>query len=178
MLIELSFGPLRAKLERDLSEAEQLVQKLRSFAALQAGTIISAATRTGRWADAADDWQYVNLRRTEEALRHMGVSEEELKAARADLVNMTVRDLGNSALGQTYVPTKLGQEAVSEWQELKRTGRQAIPDEVEAYLRKWDALTPDREIRITDMRWVLEHDDIRDREQFLRAHAPIEWDQS
>src|SRR3546814_12663545 len=48
-LVEVSFGPLQAKLERDVSEAEKLVAKLRELAALQAKAAIGAAVRTGRW---------------------------------------------------------------------------------------------------------------------------------
>lgn len=175
-LIELSFGPLRAKLERELSEAEKLVNKLRSFAALQAKTVIAASSRTGRWPDETDDWQFANLRAVEAALRDMGASEDELREARSDLVRLTILDLGNAALGNSRVPMKLGNEAVEEWQAIKREGRHASPDVIEAYLTKWNALTVDRQGRIEDMRWIIEHGDIRDREQYLRAHTEIVWD--
>lgn len=173
-LIEFSFGPLRAKLERELSEAEKLVEKLRAFAAIQAKMVITASSRTGRWADQTDDWQFMNMKRLDAALRDMGVSEAELQDARSELVKMTILDLGNSALGLSKVPTKLGPQAVAEWQAIKRSQLHSSPDEVEAYLRKWDSLSPERQLRIDDMRWIIENRDIRDREQFMRAHDDLE----
>src|SRR3546814_18060514 len=49
-LVEVSFGPLKAKLERDVSEAEKIVAKLRELAALKAKADSGASVRTDRWA--------------------------------------------------------------------------------------------------------------------------------
>lgn len=175
-LIEVSFGPLRAKLQRDLTEAEKLVEKLRTYAALQAKTVIAASCRTGRFFDPKDDWQLANLRSVEERLRDLGVSESELVEVRSDLLRMTIRDLGNAALGGNITPMKLGNEAMAEWSALRKEGRNGSPDEVEGFLKKWGLLTPERQSRIDDMRWIIEHQDVRDREQFLRAHQEVPWD--
>lgn len=174
-LIEVSFGPLRAKLEREITEAERLVEKLRDFAALQAKGIISASTRLGRWTDESDDWTFQSLRETEAALRELGVSEERIREARFDFVRFAASDLGSSAMGTGIVPVKLGQDAVREWQTVMGKGLRKTPDEIEAYLTKWGSLTPERQQRIDEMRWVLTNQDIRDRDQFLLAHRPVEW---
>src|SRR3546814_11673630 len=47
-LVEVSFGPLKAKLEREVSEAEKLVAKLRKIASLQAKAARSEARRVGK----------------------------------------------------------------------------------------------------------------------------------
>jgi hypothetical protein len=173
-LIEVSFGPLRAKLERDITQAEKLVEKLRGFAALQAKGIITANTRLGRWQDQSD-WPFQSLREIEAALRELGVPEEKINEARSEMVRFTISDLGNAAMGTSRVPMHLGQDAVNEWQEVMQKGLEKTPDEIEAYLKKWNVLSVDRQQRIDDMRWVMAHQDIRDREQFLRAHDPVEW---
>lgn len=174
-LIEISFGPLRAKLKQEISEAERLVEKLREFAALQAKGVISANTRLGRWSDQSD-WAYQSLREIEAALRELGVSEDEIRNSRMEMIKFTASDLGGAAMASSTVPSKLGREAVKEWQSIMHKGLEKTPEEIEAFLKKWNVLTPERQIRIDDMRWVLEHHDIRDRDQFMRGHEPVEWD--
>ena len=105
----------------------------------------------------------------------MGVSDEALHEARADLVRFIAFDLGHAAMGKVMVPTELGPQAVKEWQALMHKGLELTPDEVDGFLRKWDRLTPERQLRLDDMRWVLEHGDIRDREQFLRSQDELSW---
>src|SRR3546814_8364728 len=95
-LVEVSFGPLKAKLERDVSEAEKLVAKLRELAALQAKAAIGAAVRTGRWANNGEGWIYDKVVALETALRDMGVSDETLGDAQADFLAFTISDLGRS----------------------------------------------------------------------------------
>jgi hypothetical protein len=173
-IIELSFGPLKAKIERELSDAEKLVGQLKRVAAIQARQAIAASARTGRFAS-EDDWIFVATKRTEAALRELGVSEEELQEARSDLVQLTLYDLGSSATGGAYIPSALGSDAVREWREAKRVKAFSDPNAVEAWLSKWGVLNPARQERIADMRWILEHHDIRDADQYMRAHRPVEW---
>lgn len=173
-LIEVSFGPLRAKLEREVTEAEKLVEKLREFAGLQAKAVISASTRVGRWGGAGE-WAYDSVREMEQALRELGVSEDSLREARRDFVKFVVSDAGFSALGTNEMPRGLAPEGQTEWRAIRDKGLEKSPDEIEAFLRKWRALTPERERLIDDMRWMLEHHDIRDRDQFIRAQTPVEW---
>src|SRR3546814_16887394 len=70
-----------------------------------------------------------------------------------DFLAFTISDLGNAALGQGYIPSYLGQAAVEEWRAIHKKGLNKTPDEIEAYLRKWNALSPERQERINDMRW-------------------------
>lgn len=174
-IIELSFGPLKAKLERELSDAEKLVSKLKRLAAIQARQAIAASARTGRFAS-GNDWIFVATKRTEAALREIGVSEDELKEARSDLVALTLSDLGRMVTGGSHVPTHLSKEAQEELRRLNETKRISEPAEVEAWLRKWDLLVPVRQSLIEDMRWIAEHQDIRDSAQYMRAHTPIDWE--
>lgn len=174
MLIEVSFGPLRAKLEREVTEAEKLIGKLREFAALQAKAVLTASIRTGRFSDSSD-WAYQSLTEMEAKLRELGVGEDALREARSEFIRFTISDLGNSAMGVGRVPMHLGQEAINDWQEISRKGLQKTPGEIEDFLRKWGELTQERQLRIEEMRWVMEHQDIRDREQYLLAQDPVEW---
>ena len=173
-LIELSFGPLRAKLEKNLSESERVVEKLRLYAAVQAKAAISASVHTGRFASGTD-WIFLNAKRVENGLRELGLEESEIAEARKELVTLTLRDLGSAAIGQGRLPMHLDEQARVEWHELNRSDSLSNPDAIASYLERWSELSPDRAQVIEDMRWIQEHGDIRDREQYMRAHRAIEW---
>ena len=111
----------------------------------------------------------------EAALRDLGVAESTLVDARAEFIRFTVSDLGNSAIGSPNIPMKLGEDAVREWKEIHGKRLDKSPDEIEEFLRRWGVLTPKRMMRVDDMRWLISHGDIRDREQYLRAHETVEW---
>lgn len=174
-LVELSFGPLKAKLQRDVTEAEKLVAKLRSMAIIQAKATNAAIVRTGRFAENSD-WRYLQLRTTEAALRALGVEEPLIADARAEFVRFVAFDLGAGAMGgPSRLPLELQQPGLSDWYAVMNKEQSMTPDDVQAFLTKWDKLSPARLERVNDMRWVLDHGDIRDREQYLRSIIALEW---
>ncbi|WP_257543654.1 hypothetical protein [Sphingopyxis sp. DBS4] len=173
-LIEVSFGPLKAKLERNISESEHLLQSLKALAVTQARATNAASVNTGRWAS-GDDWVYQSVMRVENGLRELGITDDEIADAKIDFVSLTIRDAASAAMGGGYVPSRLGQEAITEWQQVMRDCR-SDPDAIEAYLSKWGELSPDRKIRIDDMRWMMTHRSVQDSAQYMRAHDPIKWD--
>ena len=175
-LIELSFGPLRAKLEKNLSDSEKVVEKLRLYAAVQAKDAISASVHTGRFASGTD-WIFVNAKRVESGLRELGLGEDEIAESRKELVSLTLRDLGSAAIGQGRLPMHLEEQARIDWHELNRSDALSNPDAIAFYLEKWGELSTARAQLIDDMRWIQEHGDIKDREQYMRAHRAIEWPQ-
>ncbi|WP_432201194.1 hypothetical protein ACRAQ7_02955 [Erythrobacter sp. W53] len=169
-LVEFSFGPLRAKIEKNLSASEELLENLKNFAVVQARAANAASVHTGRFAT-NDDWIFRSMKRLETSLVEIGVEAPELREARSDFVRLTIRDAGGSALGGGRIPTVLGEGAVSEWRQVDRGN----PDEVESFLIKWDVMNDEREDRISDMRWMIENEDVRDSEQYVRAHTDVEW---
>lgn len=173
-IIEISFGPLKAKLEREITEAEKLLQSLRKLALVQAKTAISIGARTGRWSS-EDDWNYQTVRQLEAALREAGVDEASLKEARQDFVQFTVRDLAYCVMGGAYVPMNLGVEARREYDQIRKGDGFTNPDQLEQYLKKWNVLTPEREVRIADMRWLVDNGDVGDQEQYMRSQVPVPW---
>lgn len=175
-LVEFSFGPLKAKIERNLSESEELLKGLKALAVVQARAVNSASVSTGRWAS-GDDWIFQSVKRIEQSLRKIGVSDDDLREARQDFVKLTVGDAAAAAMGGPRVPMHRGKIAVAEWQDVMKTSR-FDPDAIEEYLGKWEELNADREVRISDMRWMLEHGDVRDRDQYMRAHNEVPWPSS
>lgn len=174
-LVEFSLGPLKAKLECELSDAEKLVEKLRSMTVLQARAAITSGIRTGRWPGNDDVWQFENSKHLEIALREMGTSEDDLRAVRADLVWFTIFDTGHSATGGVTLPMHLSKDACREWSEARDKQDFIDPDKVASWLQKWGQMTPERQVLVDDMVWMQANQDVKDVEQYLRAKRTIEW---
>ena len=169
-LVEFSFGPLKAKIERNLTQSEELLEKLKAFSAIQARAAIAASVNTGRFAS-SDDWIFQSVKRVEEGLRSLGIGDSEISEARSEFVSLTIKDTGSAAIGHGHLPMQLPEEARSEWRLVSRSD----PDMIESYLQKWEQLTPERALRIADMRWMIENNDVQDSEQYMRAHTPVKW---
>ncbi len=165
-LIEVSFGPLKAKLERNVSEAEKLISGLRSLALAQSRAIVAAASHTGRFAT-KDAWIFYALKDIERGLNAIGASDKELSEMRSSLVELTLRDLGATATNGSIVPTLLNDTAVNEWKEFRSTKQLSNPDFVETWLAKHNVLGADQRAIIEAMRWISEHKDIRDEAQYM-----------
>ena len=169
-IVELSFGPLKAKLERTVSESEKLVSGLRELALAQSKALVSASAHTGRFAT-NDGWIFHAAKSIESGLRSIGASEEELKLAREDLVRLTIRDIGAAATNGSYLPSDLGDEAEVEWIEFRRSEKLADPDFLQSWLEKHSVYDEPQKRLIDAMRWMIEHGDIKDEEQYLLAKS-------
>ena len=171
-LVEFSFGPLKAKIERNLSESERLLENLKNLAVIQARAANSASVWTGRFAS-GDDWIFQSVKRVENGLRQIGVSEDQIIDARSDFVRLTIGDAALAATGGNYVPG-LGPEIEVAWRKVREVPRDD-PDAIEEFLRSIDRLEPDRLQQLDDMRWMIENRDVRDVDQYMRAHKPVPW---
>ena len=174
-LIEISFGPLKAKLQREVTQAETLVKQLREFAALQAKAVMAAGVRTGRWASDSD-WLFHAYKEMESALRMMHVSEDTLTGVRKEFVTYTVNDAGAAALAGGQIPSKDGTMLEKEWREAMGKFPDRSPDRIEAFLTNHGFMNSARAELIADMRWMAEHGDVRDADQYRRSQQSVPWE--
>ena len=172
-IVELSFGPLRAKLERNLSKSEQLLDNLKRFAAIQGKAAIAANVYNGRFGS-DDDRVLQSVRSVEQGLRELGFDENEIAGVRSDFVRLTIRDAAGSALGSPNIPSKETNDTIAEWKSLHHSS-DPDPDVVEEFLCRHGQNEPERLRLIEDMRWMRDHKDVRDTEQYLRARKSIKW---
>ena len=177
-LIEISFGPLKAKLERNISESERLLSGLRSLALAQSKAVVAAASFTGRFAT-DDAWIFHAAKDVENGLKAIGASESELIEARSSLVKLMLRDLGATATNGSCLPSILGEEAINEWQQFRRNGKLSDPDFVEEWLSRHSVLGRDQAEVIEAMRWIRDNQDIRDEAQYMltKRELPLERQQ-
>jgi len=172
-LIELSFGPLKAKLEKTVSESEKLITGLRKLSLAQSKALVSAAAHTGRFAT-DDAWIFHAAKDIEAGLKAIGATEIELAQSRSDLVRLTLRDLGACATNGGQVPIQLGEQAVSEWQKFRGTPDLLNPQFIETWLQKYNALGQEQRVVLEAMRYLINFGDIRNEEQFLLSKQNTE----
>lgn len=136
-VIEFSFGPLKAKLERSISESEQLLQDVRSLAVTTARVAASTAARSGRKSPPTD-WAFRATKELEGHLLKLGASDHDLFACRQDIVRFGIRDLGVHA---TWVSTYTTNTVFHAEREMMISeGEVADPGAVESFLRRYEAL--------------------------------------
>lgn len=172
-VIEFSFGPLKARLERNLSASEVLLDQLRELSVIQARLGMSTAARSGRFHD-PDDWIFQRMKELDAHLGKMGVVPEVRKEIRGDSITSILYDFRNTILGGNFWQfTELGLEAQKEWRELRSSPIIDVAA-IERWLVRWEIMTEDRRVRLEDMKWIIEHHDIRDRDQFLRSQHDVD----
>ena len=173
-IIEFSFGPLKAKLKQEISEAERLVEHLRAASISQAKVIIASGLRTGRFSEQTD-WQYQSLRAIESSLRQMGIVDDDLRNLRKEFVAYTIAEAGGMALGHGHIPSKNGQFLEAEWREALGKYPERDPAKIEAFLTKHDLMNAERQQRLDDMRWMAQHGDVQDAAMYLRSQMAVPW---
>lgn len=105
------------------------------------------------------------------------MSELELADSRSALVKLTMRDLGAAATNGSTLPSKLGDEAVAEWRAFRGTDELSDPNFIQAWLEKHRAFGPDQKMIVEAMRWIGEHQDIKDADQYLLAKGEYALEQ-
>lgn len=173
-VIEFSFGPLRAKLKQEISEAERLIEHLRAASISQAKAIVASGLRTGRFSEQTD-WQYQSLRAIESNLRQMGIGDDELRDLRKEFVAYTIADAGGMVMGQGHIPSKNGQFLEAEWREALGKYPDRDPTKIETFLNKHDLMNAERKQRLDDMRWMAQHGDVQDAAMYLRSQIAVPW---
>ena len=173
-LVEFSFGPLKAKIERNLSKSEQLLDDLKRFATIQAKAAINANVYNGRWGAEEDDRVFHSVRSVEQGLRGLGFDDAEIREARREFVRLTIFDAAHAVLGGSTIPKPLSGGDIEEWKNLRRELEVDV-DAIEGFLRRFGQNDPAQNLLIEDMRWMTDHGDVKDVDQYLRAHRTIEW---
>jgi hypothetical protein len=93
-VVEIAFGPLRAKLERKVEETEATLRELRSLALVLADPVMSSAVRLGRWNTALSREERLRLyERTKAALRRLRASDLEIADASREHHRFVLFDL-------------------------------------------------------------------------------------
>jgi len=99
---ELALGPLKAKLREKIVEAGQLSEQLKNAIKLTLSVAVSAAMRTGRFADNNREFHRDILKSADAIVRDAGLTKEEREEALREFVFFTDIDYRHEFLGSEY----------------------------------------------------------------------------
>lgn len=161
-VIEFSFGPLTAKLERTITKSELILDSLQKLSVVQAKLGLNSAIRVGRLHHGAE-WIFPLMKGIDALLSEIGVDTTIRSEVRKDIVDYTIHDLALAALGgNSWSHRGVHPDAIKEWSALRAKPGFLTAEDVDAFLTKWNLMTPERQIMIDDMRAIRESGDIRD----------------
>ena len=172
-LVEISLGPLTAKLERNVQESERLLGQLRSTAIRQARFSLETAVRT-RGSPSRDDFLYNALKETERSLRALPAEKGEIEEATEPAISAILADFAGSITGgdarYVEVPGEARRAREEIWRNRKAGGD---PDAIESWVKRWLHFSPKHHQSLEEMRWIRDNRTVRDVEQFRLSYATI-----
>lgn len=156
---ELSFGPLRARLSREVEEATETLKRVRELAHLTAASTLSLVKMSGRmggYTDAEED----EIKRSMIALlKQLNLTDAEVEEALSRWHQVVEYDYVHFLLGGNIVPDGFTDQERREWSQLRDGGIQnnPSPDVVEDYLARTSTLDEERKGLVEDYRHYVTH---------------------
>jgi hypothetical protein len=111
-ITEVSLGPLKARLERRIAEADALTQRLRESIKLTLAVAVSATMRTGRYPDRNRMYVRDALDRVDQIAKSAGLTSSDLAIVKDDFRRFTEIDMAQAFLSN-YVFTDPTLEAIA-----------------------------------------------------------------
>jgi hypothetical protein len=141
-VLELSFGPLRARMRETLQETDEALERVRSLAQLSATGILNAVISTGRFGGGNDTWK-VDLRdRIRSELAKLGVSDDEVRKSEALWNDLVAFDFVGIILGGSQAPSKT--EVWPQWKTLRARRPASPPSTLRDFLNEHGWMDEDR----------------------------------
>lgn len=147
---EITFGPLKAKLQRRIDEAEALLVKIRESAVLAAEANISSLVRMGRWS--GYDVMAVDAIRQKfvDLLGELGVDARKIHEVQNDWLRYNKFDYVMMITGGSTTPRNATPTEAEDWKRLRDIDNLPTPDALRRYLVGHGALTPSLDDLLND----------------------------
>jgi len=166
---EIAIGPLRAKLQRRIDEAEVILSKLRDVAATMSEIALSTMVRSryisGFSFEESDKirTQIIGL------LDDLGVDAERMRQVQFELTKDLSRDYVHAILGGHEVPAGASTEQIEEWKAMRRVWPLPTVEELKGFLSRVGALDDERRLLIEDYEQFIKTDTHRRLDVFLEV---------
>jgi hypothetical protein len=176
-ITELGLFGLKAKVERALGEAQVTLEQVKELAKISAISSLSNTARSGWIGGIPDDLQQEILTSTEETLKKLGYTDDEIKEITEDFYNCRLTSYRQTLLagGSMEIPSGENREAEKEWKDLRKWGIKPMPPEIlRAFFTKYIVMTTELEKRLNDYehyfktRTLPDLEDYKDQENWPR----------
>ena len=167
---ELGLFGLKAKIERALNDAYATLEQVKEFAKIFAVSSLSNMARSGWWGGIPEEQTREMLRSTQETLRKLGCSEEEITEISKDFHDCQLCDYRQTILGGggSQIPKSDDQECQREWHALRERPESppVHPDELKAFFEKHNFMTDELRKRLDGYAHYYKHHEFQDFEDF------------
>lgn len=168
-VVEIGFGSFKTKLERRVRDVEDAMDAIRLLAKASARNALNAVQYSSRWGgfDEAEKLRF--LSDTRRLLHDLGIGEEAAKEVEHEWHRAVEFDYAIWALGGSKVPNDLAEGMKRRWETLRQGGiaNRAAPEEIRAFLRESEMLTPEREEILQDYEYYVAKREHRRSEAWL-----------
>jgi len=149
---------IEAKTRDVLKRAEHTLNELQSLARIVSETTLSLVKRHGRWGGYEDEEAERIKSAVLSVLADLKLSEAQQEEVLRDWHRFTEIDYAFYILGHSRIPEDFEDKDIhKEWKALRRLSPAATPDQLRAFLGKWQLLTPEREEQIKDYESYIKH---------------------
>ncbi len=167
---ELGLFGLKAKIEHALRDAYATLEQVKEFAKISAMSSLSNTARSSWWSGIPDQQTREMLKSTQEVLRKLGCSEQEIVEISKDFHDCQLLDYRQVLIagGESKIPNSKDQACQKEWLELRdRPESPAVhPDELKHFLEKHNFMTEENKKRLEGYAYYYKYNEFQDFEDF------------
>ena len=159
---------IEAETREVVKEARTVTKEIRELGKILVENQISHLIRHSRLGSFGEIEQENRKNDLLQTLRAIGVEDGEVDLILKDWHTFTIRDYAYAILGEGQIPIHLGDDALADHKEMRERdlNHPPTPDEVEAFLTKYDLLTELRKEQLEDYRYYLENKEHRRLEEW------------
>lgn len=168
LIEEITVGPLTAKLQRRINEAEEVLKKLQNVAAAISEISLSTMIRTGRAGGFGFEESEKFRMRIVSLLREIGVGNDDVAATQRELTGYLKREYVYAIVGRSVPPIGISEEKIRAWNEIRDSHQIPTVGKVRSFLRSINALDEEAIELLDDYTYFEKHGDHRRPEVFFR----------
>ncbi len=167
---ELGLFGLKAKIERALTHAYATLEQVKELSKIFAVSSLSNTARSGWLGGIPEEQTREILKSTQETLRRLGCSEQEIKEVSKDFHDCQLAEYRQVLLGGggSQIPQSDDQECQREWSSLRDRHETppVRPDELKDFFEKHNFMTDENRKRLAGYVHYYEHKEFQDFEDF------------
>jgi len=167
---ELGLFGLKAKIELALNDAYATLEQVKAFAKISATASLSNTARSGWWGGIPDDRTQEIFKSTQETLKNIGCSSEEIYTISSDFHDCLLCEYRQTLLGGgiSRIPETNSNDCQKEWEALR--GREVsppvLPEELENFFKKYNFATEENQKRVAGYAYYYKHKEFDNYEDY------------
>ncbi|MGH1399395.1 MAG: hypothetical protein ACRBCT_09295 [Alphaproteobacteria bacterium] len=167
---ELGLFGLKTKIEKAVDEAYATLDQVKEFAKIFAVSSLSNTARSGWWGGIPEDQTRELLKSTQDTLRKLGCSEQEIEEISQDFHDCQLTEYRVTLLGggASQVPKTTDDTCQEAWSALRKRPETppVLPQELSDFFEKYNFMTEEHSRRLDGYTYYFENKEFQDFDDF------------